>query len=163
MLAVNDGVVLQIGPRIEVLRDDGLPARVVFDKVPDNLRARPTLSVTVQAARPGTAPATLSYLTPGLGWSADYVALFDEAKGQIDVQGWVTLTNTTGTGFARADTLLVAGNPGGGNASYGGGPGPIARTGTESGSRARLGDYYLYPPRRAHHDRQPPDQAGQLP
>ncbi len=42
MLAVNGGVVLQIGNRIEVLRDDGLPVRVIFDKVPENLRARPT-------------------------------------------------------------------------------------------------------------------------
>src|SRR3546814_2113197 len=46
VLAVNGGVVLQIGERIEVLRDDGLPVRVIFDEVPENLRARPTLSVT---------------------------------------------------------------------------------------------------------------------
>ncbi len=51
VLAANDGVVLQIGSRIEVLRDDGIPARVIFDKVPENLRARPTLSVTLEAAR----------------------------------------------------------------------------------------------------------------
>src|SRR5581483_8371463 len=42
VLAVNGGTVLQIGNRIEVLRDDGLPVRVVFDRVPENLRARPT-------------------------------------------------------------------------------------------------------------------------
>src|SRR6185436_15155495 len=48
ILAANGGVVLQIGPRIEVLRDDGLPVRVIFDRVPENLRARPTLSVTVE-------------------------------------------------------------------------------------------------------------------
>ena len=46
VLAANGGVVLQIGERIEVLRDDGLPVRVIFDRVPENLRARPTLSVT---------------------------------------------------------------------------------------------------------------------
>ncbi|HZO22240.1 MAG TPA: hypothetical protein VFB37_07010, partial [Steroidobacteraceae bacterium] len=34
VLAVNGGTVLQIGNRIEVLRDDGLPVRVVFDRVP---------------------------------------------------------------------------------------------------------------------------------
>ena len=50
VLAANGGVVLQIGERIEVLRDDGLPVRVIFDRVPENLRARPTLSVTVQSA-----------------------------------------------------------------------------------------------------------------
>ena len=51
VLAANGGVVLQIGARIEVLRDDGLPVRVIFDRVPENLRARPTLSVTVQSER----------------------------------------------------------------------------------------------------------------
>lgn len=153
VLAANGGIVLQIGNRIEVLRDDGLPVRVVFDKVPDNLRARPTLSVTIEAAKAGAIPTRLSYLTPGFGWNADYVSLFDEAKETIDVQGWITLTNNTGTTFKNADTLLVAGNPFGGN---NGGRGQFQRfqppqgatleeAGTESGTRERLGDYYLYP------------------
>jgi len=34
VLAANGGVVLKIGQRIEVLRDDGLPVRVIFDKCP---------------------------------------------------------------------------------------------------------------------------------
>ncbi|MFN3452401.1 MAG: DUF4139 domain-containing protein, partial [Sphingorhabdus sp.] len=110
VLAANGGVVLQIGDTIEVLRDDGLPVRVIFDKVPPNLRARPTLSVTVES-KGGAVPATLTYLTPGLGWTADYVTLFDDAKQTIDVQGWVTLTNNTGTDYNKANVLLVAGNP----------------------------------------------------
>src|SRR5271163_3477067 len=111
VLATNGGVVLKIGQRIEVLRDDGLPVRVIFDKVPDNLRARPTLSVTVVGTHGGTRRATLSYLTPGLGWRADYVALYDENDSKIDVQGWVTLTNSSGTTYENAQTLLVAGTP----------------------------------------------------
>jgi hypothetical protein len=151
VLATNGGVILKIGQRIEVLRDDGLPVRVIFDKVPDNLRARPTLSVTIDGGHPGTRPASLSYLTPGLGWKADYVALYDEAGSKIDVQGWITLTNSSGTTYENAQTLLVAGSP-----SQAGSPGtttwrpPIRRptldqAGTESGSRERLGDFYLYP------------------
>src|ERR1700734_1675705 len=105
VLATNGGVVLKIGDHIEVLRDDGLPARVIFDKVPDNLRAHPTLSVTLNSPKSGPVPVTLSYLTPGLGWRADYVALFDEATSKIDVQGWITLTNSTGTTFENAQTL----------------------------------------------------------
>src|SRR3546814_13255161 len=85
ILAVNGGVVLQIGPRIEILRDDGMPVRVIFDKIPPNLRAKPTLSITVDSDRAGTRPATLSYLTNGLGWAADYVSLYDEKAGTIDV------------------------------------------------------------------------------
>ncbi|MBK8630051.1 MAG: DUF4139 domain-containing protein [Sphingomonadales bacterium] len=151
VLAANGGIVLQIGNRIEVLRDDGLPVRVVFDKVPDNLRARPTLSVTLQSAQAGSIPARLSYLTPGLGWKADYVALFDEKAQTIDVQGWVTLTNNTGTTFSNAKTLLVAGLVNQVNQNrYGSYPQPqygggMDVAGTESAARGKLGDYYLYP------------------
>lgn len=150
VLAVNGGVVLQIGNRIEVLRDDGLPVRAIFDRVPENLRARPTLSVTLDSARAGARPVTLSYLTPGMSWKADYVTLFDEAAGKIDVQGWVTLTNTTGTTFDNADTLLVAGDIGGrgGYDQYGGyrpPPPPGNRPGTQTPGRETLGDFYLYP------------------
>ena len=150
VLAANGGVVLQIGDSIEVLRDDGLPVRVIFDRVPPNLRARPTLSVTVES-KGGVTPTTLTYLTPGLGWTSDYVTLFDDAKQTIDVQGWVTLTNNTGTDYNKADVLLVAGNPNqGGNrriyqTPYNPSTGTIDEAGTESNTRERLGDYYLYP------------------
>jgi hypothetical protein len=152
VMATNGGVVLKIGDHIEVLRDNGLPARVIFDKVPENLRARPTLSVTVNGNRAGAEPVSLSYLTPGLGWRADYVALFDEADSKIDVQGWVTLTNTTGTTYDNAKALLVAGAPqliaanGGTNVRWRAPQRPsLVKAGTESGTRERLGDYYLYP------------------
>jgi hypothetical protein len=149
VLATNGGVVLKIGERIEVLRDDGLPVRVIFDKVPDNLRAKPTLSVTIDSAHRGPRAATLSYLTPGLGWRADYVALFNEADSKIDVQGWVTLTNTSGTTYTDAKTLLVAGTPSLADPANGWVSRPkrptLVQSGTESGTRERLGDYYLYP------------------
>jgi len=151
VLSSNGGVVLKIGSRIEVLRDDGLPVRVIFDKVPDNLRARPTLSVTVIGGRAGTRNATLSYLTPGLGWKADYVALYDENDGKLDVQGWVTLTNSSGVTYDNAQTTLVAGAP----AQLDNRTVPVdyrvqrrsalRQAGTESGTRERVGDFYLYP------------------
>jgi hypothetical protein len=148
ILATNGGVVLQIGSRIEVLRDDGLPVRVIFDQVPPNLRARPTLSVTVESSRGGIRPARLTYLTPGLGWKSDYVALFDETAGKIDVQGWITLSNNSGTSYANADLVMVAGRPNTAASEYRSYERPAPsprRVGTESGSRERLGDYYLYP------------------
>ena len=49
VLSTVGGVVLKIGERIEVLRDDGIPARVIFDQLPATLRARPTLSVTLES------------------------------------------------------------------------------------------------------------------
>jgi len=156
ILAANGGVVMQIGDRIEVLRDDGLPARVIFDGVPPSLRARPTLSVTLDTQGAGRRPVTLTYLTPGLGWAADYVALFDEANGRMDVQGWITLTNNSGTPYVNASTLLVAGSVGQAVNRYDPygrysppppppPPGGMVRAGTETAGRERLGDFYLYP------------------
>jgi hypothetical protein len=154
ILAANGGVVMQIGDRIEVLRDDGLPTRVIFDHVPDQLRARPTLSVTLDAAHGGRQPVTLNYLTSGLGWSADYVALFDEPNARMDVQGWITLTNQSGTAFTDARTLLVAGDVNPARPTYGRypmppppppPPGGLVRAGTQSAARERLGGFYLYP------------------
>jgi hypothetical protein len=108
--------------------------------------------VTLESRRAGVRPATLTYLTPGLAWKTDYVALFDEGAGKIDVQGWITLTNSSGTSYTDADVLMVAGAPNSGN-SYNGNyrsyrppaAGDLVRAGTESGNRPRLGDYYLYP------------------
>jgi hypothetical protein len=147
VLANNGGTVLKIGNRIEVLGSYG--SRIVFPSLPPNLRARPTLSVTLDADSGGARPVTLSYLSRGFGWKADYVALFDETAGKIDVQGWVTLNNTSGTAFPDAKLLLVAGAVGDGNDSSNyrrGGYQPSGnRPGTESANRERLGDFYVYP------------------
>jgi len=150
VLSVNGGVVLRIGDRIEVLRDDGVPTRVIFDRVPDNLRARPTLSVTVDSDTAGPRQGTLTYLTTGLRWSADYVALFDEKAGRLDLQGWITLKNSSGTGFLNADTQLVAGDvnlsrAAGSENDYGRRQTPPRQAGVEGGDRASVADYYLYP------------------
>jgi hypothetical protein len=110
VLSVNNGVVLKINDHIEVLRADSVPTRVIFDKVPEGLRARPTLSVTLQSDKAGRRDAVLSYLSTGLSWKADYVALFDEASSKMDMQGWITLTNNSGTTFTDADTQLLAGD-----------------------------------------------------
>ncbi len=153
VLAANNGVVLDIGGRIEVLRDDGLPVRIIYPSLPPNLRARPTLSVTLDSARAGARPVTLSYLSSGLGWRADYVALFDEAKGAIDVQGWITLNNSGDTAFPNANIVMVAGVPATAGQQPRPGmprpvrpqPGGLVQAGTETADRARLGDFYLYP------------------
>jgi hypothetical protein len=113
--------------------------------------------VTVDSQGAGRRPVTLTYLTTGLAWAADYVALFDEANGRMDVQGWVTLTNNSGTPYVNASTLLVAGAVGQAPNRYGYGgyapppppppppPGGMVRAGMETSGRERIGDFYLYP------------------
>jgi len=154
VLSAVGGVVLRIGNRIEVLRDDGIPARVSFDKVPDNRRASPTLSVLANAPKPVNADVRISYLSHGLSWTSDYVATFDEAAGQTSMQGWVTLQNQSGTSFTNARVQLIAGdvNVTSGEEAWwqrfnpGRRPFTAQRSGgVEASDRERLADYYVYP------------------
>lgn len=104
VLAANGGTVLRFADRIET----GAPGRIVFDSVPDNLRDRPTLSVVFHAAG-GTQSLELSYLSGGVSWKADYVANLAADGRQMDLSGWVTLTNKSGAAYEHATLQLVAG------------------------------------------------------
>ena len=106
VLSVNDGVVLKMGNRIET----GLPGRIVYDDVPANLRDRPTLVTQINNKGATKQTVELSYLTGGLGWKADYVAELNDKENMLDLSGWVTLTNTSGTSYKNAKLQLVAGN-----------------------------------------------------
>lgn len=106
VLSVAGGVVLQIGDRIETMA----PGRIVFDGVPPNLRARPTLVIDAASDKAGIVTAQLNYLTGGLGWAADYVAELSADEKTLELNGWVTLTNQSGTTYQNAQLQLVAGD-----------------------------------------------------
>jgi hypothetical protein len=106
VLSANNGIVLQIGNRIET----GISGRIVYDDVPENLRDRPTLVTQINNKGATDQTIELSYLTGGLGWKADYVAELSPKEDSIDLSGWVTLTNTSGTSYKNAKLQLVAGD-----------------------------------------------------
>ena len=106
VLSANNGVVMKIGNRIET----GMPGRIVYDDVPENLRERPTLVTKLNSKTAGEHTLELSYLTTGLGWKADYVAELNAKEDSIDLSGWVTLTNTSGATYSNAKLQLVAGD-----------------------------------------------------
>jgi len=104
VLAANSGTVLRFADRIET----GVPGRLVFDQLPPNLRDRPTLSVLFDG-KGGEQSLELSYLTGGVAWKADYVANLSPDGKQLDLSGWVTLTNRSGAAYDNATLQLVAG------------------------------------------------------
>jgi len=106
VLAASDGVVLKIGNRIET----GNPGRLVYPDVPADLRDRPTLVLQLDSDRAGERLVELAYLTSGLSWRADYVAQLSEDDRKLDLSGWVTLTNRSGTSYRSARLQLVAGD-----------------------------------------------------
>ena len=50
-----------------------------------------------------------SYLTGGIGWSADYVLTIGRDDKAGDLAGWVTLKNQSGTSYRNARLQLIAG------------------------------------------------------
>ena len=51
-----------------------------------------------------------TYLTRGLNWKADYVAVLDSKDKNLDLSGWVTLDNQSGATYQNARLKLVAGD-----------------------------------------------------
>lgn len=106
VLSTAQGVVLEIGNAIET----GIPGRIAFPYIPENLRKSPTLTMLVNSGTATRQPLELTYLTRGLTWKADYVAQLDSDDAAVNLSGWVTLTNTSMTSYDNADLQLVAGD-----------------------------------------------------
>ncbi len=106
ILSADPGIVLRYRDRIET----GVPGRLIFDAVPEDLRPTPTLLATASTpTRLGEGDVALTYLTLGLAWQADYVAVLDEAAARIDLDGRAIVRNTSGSSFKNADLAFVAG------------------------------------------------------
>jgi hypothetical protein len=104
----DGGVVFKSAQGIEALRCSGLPETFSFEPV-SGLSARPTLSVEVRSPSAQTKQVTLSYLSSGFDWAADYSATLSDDGKSIDLGAWVTLANANGVGFPSAHTQVVAG------------------------------------------------------
>ncbi|MGH6912413.1 MAG: DUF4139 domain-containing protein [Geminicoccales bacterium] len=105
VLSAHDGVVLQIGDRIET----GIPGRIAYDALPPTLREKPTLLATLEAAAAEPATLELRYLTGGITWQADYRARLGKTGATLSVQAVATITNNTGAAYEDATLRLVAG------------------------------------------------------
>ncbi|MCX5771707.1 MAG: DUF4139 domain-containing protein [Candidatus Hydrogenedentes bacterium] len=104
LLSVNEGPIYQIDGDIYL----GHPGNVALPEIPANLIAKPSLIWLLQ--NDGTDhDVEVSYLTGGLGWQADYVLTLNREETLIDVEGWVTLTNSSGAQYTNAMLKVVAG------------------------------------------------------
>lgn len=103
------GTVLEVDGRLEALNCSGLTERIIFDRLPEGLSDQPVLSVRTRAPAAGRYTVTLAYLATGLQWSADYVARLNPDGRTLDLTGWITLANFSGTGFSRSPVQVVAG------------------------------------------------------
>ena len=104
--SVNMGMVAEIDGKVE-LNPEG---RLVLPSLSEGLILKPQLEWLVSNTHPGEQKMEISYLAGQLSWSANYVALLDKSDTKLDLTGWVTLTNNSGTTFRDAGLKLVAGD-----------------------------------------------------
>ena len=106
LLSYNNAPVWQIGGEIIT----GLHAdHIRFPELPGNLYSRPTLIWTLQNGGAEQHRVEAAYLAGKLSWAADYVLNVGRDDKAADLDGWVTLTNGSGTAFPNARLQLVAG------------------------------------------------------
>jgi len=80
-----------------------------FPELPDTLFTRPTLIWSLDNAGGSRHRVEAAYLAGKLSWNADYVLTVARDDKAGDIDGWVTLTNGSGTAFRNAKLQLVAG------------------------------------------------------
>ena len=108
LLSNNSGQVWQIGEQI-VINPTNI-AEMRFDKLPQDLIAKPTLVWTLTNTGAETHTVEASYLTQGMGWRADYVVVVNQNDTKADLNAWVTINNNSGTAYRNAELKLVAGD-----------------------------------------------------
>jgi hypothetical protein len=107
LLADNNGPVWKIGNDIVT----GMYAESLrFPEVPANLYDRPTLLMSLENEGGRKQQVETSYLATNLSWNSDYVLTVGREDKVADLDGWVTLTNNSGTAFHNARLQLVAGD-----------------------------------------------------
>ena len=76
----------------------------------EGLLLRPTLSWLLWAESASRQLGEISYLSSGLTWKADYVLMLNPDDTQGDLEGWVSISNYSGTTYSDAKLKLVAGD-----------------------------------------------------
>ncbi|MBA3454087.1 MAG: hypothetical protein H0T42_13415 [Deltaproteobacteria bacterium] len=107
----EQALVLEVGTgdqrRLQVMRRDGyvqdvrLPPGTGVDK--------PSLVWRIASKKPGKHDVELTYRADGMSWTADYLAVLDEAGTSMDFSAWATVRNATGATFDNAELTLVSG------------------------------------------------------
>lgn len=120
--AVVDGKVIRAGsngsqPLIEVAGhlEFQLPGTPLFPASTDGLLLKPTLRWQIDSPHAARLGAELAYITRGMSWQATYnVVAADSSTGAesepVDLLGWITMQNNTGTDFPEARIKLMAGD-----------------------------------------------------
>jgi hypothetical protein len=100
------GMIVDIGGKIEI----NPVGRLVLPALPEGLILQPQLEWLLSSTTDGRHRSEISYLAGQLSWTCNYVALLNVNDTKLDLTGWVTVTNNSGSSFRNAGLKLVAGD-----------------------------------------------------
>lgn len=149
----------QLEPIIEV---DGklqfsLPGEPRFPSLGETNILKPTLNWRLDSPQAAKFDAEVAYLSGGFTWQASYNIIASEKSDMVDLVGWVTMENNSGTSFTDARIKLMAGDVeksptrmrirgfgGGSGGGIGVGSGGGHRYGEPVVSERSFDDFHLY-------------------
>ncbi|HYB21657.1 MAG TPA: DUF4139 domain-containing protein, partial [Thermodesulfobacteriota bacterium] len=99
------GNTFQIGDKIFL----GHPGRIILSKIPETVSLQPTLLWLLENRLSGPQRLEVMYLTSGINWKTDYLAVLNSSDTQVELTGWVTIENRSGAAYRNAQLRLVAG------------------------------------------------------
>lgn len=105
----NENVTLQEAEgAIRIVRLDEV-RDLYFPSLPEGLITKPTLVWLLDSQVSGKKKAEVSYLTSGINWHAEYVAVVDQRDENLELAGWVSVDNRSGATYEDAKVKLIAG------------------------------------------------------
>jgi hypothetical protein len=106
----NRHLTLQTAAGIDLVPRVGNVKDVQFSALPEGLLTRPTLVWLLDGKQAGKQLVKVVYAAAKMKWHVDYHVAVNQEANKIDLFGWVTVTNETGTSFNNANLKLMAGD-----------------------------------------------------
>ena len=87
-----------------------LPGQPIFPSLGEENILKPALAWQIKAPAAAKINAEVAYVTQGFSWQASYNLVAPEKGDLVDIVGWITMQNDSGTGFQNAKIKLMAGD-----------------------------------------------------
>lgn len=105
----HDSIVLETASGIDIISLDEMQS-ISCEKLPEGLITKPTLVWELENQGAEKQDVQVSYLTNGMNWHAEYVAVTDANDENLEINGWVSIDNKSGVAYKDAQLKLIAGD-----------------------------------------------------
>ena len=102
----NEQPIIEVNGKLQF----SLPGQPLFPSLGNDTVLKPSFNWLLKSPDAGKVNAEVGYVTGGFTWEADYNLVAPETGDYVDVLGWITMNNNSGTTFRDAKIKLMAGD-----------------------------------------------------